>query len=82
MVITVWLVRTGKPFWVTAIPMVFMLAMTGWAITDMILAYAGDASKTHLLVISILMLALEIWIVVEAAAFVLGGRARDGGAVV
>ncbi len=76
LVITVWLVRTRKPFWVTAIPMVFMLAMTGWAITDMILAYAGDASKTHLLVISILMLALEIWIVIEAAAFVLGGNAK------
>ncbi len=78
LVLTVWLVRTDKPFWVTAIPMAFMLAMTGWAITDMILGFAGADGKTHLLVISILMLALEIWIVLEAAAFVLSGRARNG----
>jgi carbon starvation protein len=35
LVVTVWLVRHNRPIWVTALPMVFMLAMTGWAIADM-----------------------------------------------
>jgi len=71
LVITVWLGRLQRPVWVTAIPMVFMLVMTGWAIASMITGFAGpvldgaDNGRPHLLVLSALMLALEIWIVGE-----------------
>jgi carbon starvation protein CstA len=70
LVITVWLVRTGRPAWVTAIPMLFMLAMTGWAISDMLIDFARTPGKTHLLIVTILMLALEIWIVLEAVVLI------------
>lgn len=76
LVITVWLVRRRRPAWVTAIPMVFMLAMTGWAIASMTAQFARAEGKTHLLAISIAMLILEIWIVLEAAALIAKTRPR------
>ncbi len=75
LVITVWLVRNKRPAWVSALPMVFMLAMTGWAIVELIRHFASGDQNTLLLGISILMLGLEIWIVVEAGVFV-GKRGR------
>jgi len=75
LVVTVWLVRQRRPVWVTAVPMVFMLAMTGWAIAELIgVFYAGGTAKLHLLVVSVLMLGLEVWIVVEAVGVVGRGR--------
>ncbi len=70
LVLTVWLVRTGRPAWVTALPMVFMLAMTGWAITELIRHFALGGDNTLLLVVSVLMLAMEVWIVIEAGVFI------------
>jgi len=70
LVVTVWLVRDRRPAWVTAIPMVFMLAMTGWAIAELVVGFARAEGKAHLLAISVLMLALEIWIVIEAVILI------------
>ncbi|MCL4742442.1 MAG: carbon starvation protein A [Phycisphaerales bacterium] len=79
LVVTVWLVRQRRPVWVTAVPMVFMLAMTGWAIAELIgVFYAAGTAKLHLLVVSVLMLGLEVWIVIEAVGVV--GRGRKVGA--
>ncbi len=86
LVLTVWLVRRGRPPWVTALPMVFMLAMTGWAIVELACSFMGDGGRPGLLVISLGMLGLEVWIVAEAAVLVVhGGRSgslargpRDG----
>jgi len=80
LVITVWLVRRRRPVWVTAVPMVFMLAMTGWAIAEMIRQFAAEGGKIHLLIVSVLMLAFEVWIVAEAVALVARGRAAPAGA--
>jgi carbon starvation protein len=83
LVITVWLVRLKRPVWVTAIPMVFMLLMTGWAITSMITGFAGpvlegaERARPHLLVLSAFMLALEIWIVGEGLLLLGRLRRRD-----
>ncbi len=74
LVLTVWLVKSKKPAWVTAIPMLFMLTMTGWAITSMIQGFAGSEGKVHLLIISAIMLALEIWIIIEAAILLAKSR--------
>lgn len=74
LVITVWLVRHKRPAWVTAIPMVFMLAMTGWAIVSLVSQFAQAEGKAHLLAVGIAMLALEVWIVAEAVVLVVGGR--------
>ncbi len=78
LVVTVWLVRQRRPIWVTAVPMVFMLAMTGWAIAEMVRQFAAAEGKTHLLVVSALMLVFEAWIVVEAVMLVLRGRGKLG----
>lgn len=74
LVISVWLVRQRRAAWVTAVPMVFMLAMTGWAIALMIDQFRGGEGEVHLLILSLLMLALEVWIVIEAAALVVRTR--------
>jgi len=76
LVVTVWLVKKGRPAWVTALPMVFMLAMTGWAIALLAKGFADAPGKTHLLVVSLLMLGLEVWIVFEAAVLLVRGRAN------
>jgi carbon starvation protein len=66
LVVTVWLVRQKRPAWVTAVPMVFMLAMTGWAIAGLIEQFAAGDGRKLLLGVSVAMLILEVWIVVEA----------------
>lgn len=74
LVVTVWLVRTGRPCWVTAIPMIFMLLMTGWAIAELVATFTRSEGKLHLAVISTAMLVMELWIVAEAALLVLRPR--------
>lgn len=78
LVVTVWLVRQRRPVWVTAVPMVFMLAMTGWAIASLIGQFASRDGSLHLLIIAGMMLALEIWIVIEAIALACGRRGSQG----
>ncbi|MCL4222663.1 MAG: carbon starvation protein A [Phycisphaerales bacterium] len=78
LVITVWLVRRRIPAWATAIPMAFMLGMTGWAIVGLMQQFllplsSGEPVKWHLVVVSALMLVLELWIVIEGVR-VLGSR--------
>ncbi|GJM19926.1 MAG: hypothetical protein DHS20C14_21390 [Phycisphaeraceae bacterium] len=81
LVLTVWLVRKGRPPWVTAVPMVFMLAMTGWAIVELARTFVGGpdgGGRPGLLAISVVMLAMEVWIVIEAGVLVVRGS-RSGG---
>lgn len=71
LVISVWLVRKQRSAWVTAVPMVFMLAMTGWAIVELMRGFASEAGRNPLLLgVSLMMLVFEIWIVIEAVAMV------------
>jgi len=79
LVVTVWLVKQGRAIWVSAVPMAFMLAMTGWAIALLIQGFARADGQSHLLAISVGMLALEIWIVFEAGVLVLRGRRATPG---
>lgn len=74
LVVTVWLVRTRRPAWVTGVPMVFMLVMTAVAIVMLARGFA-ERRSTVLLVVSAGMLALQAWIVGEAVLLVLSGRA-------
>jgi carbon starvation protein len=87
LVVTVWLVKRRRPAWVTAVPMAFMLVMTGWAIAQLIgmfaRPYLDDAvpvssAKPHLLVTAAIMLLLEVWMVAEAGALLLRLK-REGG---
>ncbi|MDQ7014243.1 MAG: carbon starvation CstA family protein [Planctomycetota bacterium] len=77
LVVTVWLVRNRRPAWVTALPMVFMLGMTGWAIVSLVGQFAAAEGKAHLLVIGVAMLILEVWIVAEAVMLVVRRGAKS-----
>lgn len=77
LVVTVWLVKQRRPAWVTAIPMVFMLAMTGWAIFELAQGFAQQKGKVLLTAVSVMMFVFEVWIVIEAGVMLLGQR-RDG----
>lgn len=62
MVVGVWLKKKGKPFWFVVLPMVFMLAMTLWALFIVILQY-----KFSLLgFIGAILLFLSIFLILEA----------------
>lgn len=79
LVITVWLARRRVPAWVTAVPMVFMLVMTAWAIIELVRQFlrpldAGGPVQWHLVAVASLMLALEVWIVIEGVAVFLSRR--------
>jgi carbon starvation protein len=77
LVITVWLVRMKRSAWVTAIPMVFMLTMTGWAIVELMRGFASEVGRNPMLLgVSILMLVFEVWIVIEAGALLLRYRTK------
>ncbi|MEM9414286.1 MAG: carbon starvation CstA family protein [Planctomycetota bacterium] len=78
MVITFYLWRRGKAVWFIALPLVFMLVMPAWAMVWLI--FIGDGSKAGwafsespnwvLIAIALATLALEAWMLVEAALLV------------
>ena len=68
LVITVYLVKQKKPAFVTAIPMVFMIFITTWA---MLIGIRNFYLKQNmlLLTISIIIFILEVWMVLETIIF-------------
>ncbi len=64
MVITVWLAKKNTPIVFTAIPMVFMIAMTGWAMAINLMNFLDD-QKWLLLGIGLIIAILQAWMVVE-----------------
>ena len=75
LVLSFWLYRNGKPFLLTAIPMVLMFVVTGWAMADEIGTYWSkvikeDFKNLQLLVIGVLVLVLEAWMILEALGVV------------
>ncbi|MEX0690893.1 MAG: carbon starvation protein A [Gemmatimonadales bacterium] len=67
LVITLFLKRLGRPIWVTAVPMVFLLAMTTWAMVINLMWYWTD-SQTLLFGVGGVVFVLELWLVLEAWA--------------
>ena len=69
LVITVYLARRKINTLYKAIPMVFMIAMTGWAMYYNVMGFAGyreDPRNILLLVISLIIVGFEIWMIVES----------------
>jgi len=64
LVIAIYLYRKEKPTWIVSIPLVFMLVMTAWAMVLNCKSFRAD-NRWHLLVITIIVLVLQAWIVVE-----------------
>ncbi len=71
MILSVWLHRSGKSFWMSAIPMVFMMAMTMWSLLLMIKPMAvgllaGNFQIDPIGIVSILLFSLAFLLIVEA----------------
>ena len=66
LVITVYLQRKGSNVWVAAVPMVFMIGMTGYAMVLNILDYLAK-QNILLLLTGLAVLTLEVWMIIEAA---------------
>ncbi|VGO23008.1 carbon starvation CstA family protein [Pontiella sulfatireligans] len=64
LVITVWLARKKIPIAFTAIPMVFMIAMTCWAMTINLSSFFADG-KWLLFTIGAVITVLQTWMIVE-----------------
>jgi carbon starvation protein len=79
LIIAVYLHRRGKPTWMVAIPFAFMLVVTAWAMTINIGTFLDEA-RWHLLIISAVVLALQVWVTVEAALVWLRIRRERGAA--
>ncbi|MEQ8820695.1 MAG: carbon starvation protein A [Sumerlaeia bacterium] len=70
LVLSVWLLRRGKPIWIAAIPMTFMLGMTGWALVYQLIGFAGGEGRNlFLFTVGLVIVALEVWMLAEAIAF-------------
>ncbi|MEM6853555.1 MAG: carbon starvation protein A [Planctomycetota bacterium] len=68
LVITFWLWRRGKPIWFVALPLVFMLIMPAWAMLIQIPDWLdADQVNWALVGIAVATIALELWMIVEAA---------------
>ncbi len=67
LVITLFLLALRRSVWVTAIPMVFLLVMTTWAMVLNLVRYITQ-SQTVLFVVAAAVFVLELWLILEAAA--------------
>ena len=77
LVTTVYLARRKQPLAVTALPMAFMLLMTGWAMVKNIINFHAK-HNILLFVVGIAVFILEIWMVIEAALVLRKYLARRG----
>lgn len=67
LVMTVWLIRIKKPSIYSAIPMVFMIIVTTWAMIAGLVTYYNQGNWL-LTILSLFIILLEVWVVVEAVA--------------
>jgi carbon starvation protein len=65
LVITIYLVRQGVAIIYTALPMVFMILMTGWAMYYNVVRFYNEGSWI-LLAISVIIVFFEVWMIVES----------------
>lgn len=63
-VVTVWLKNTGRPWLYTGIPMIFVVLVAAASMAGNILSY-WERGNYLLLVVGSIVLALEIWVVLE-----------------
>lgn len=68
LIATVYLRRHGKPVFITLLPMLFMLVLTAWAMKyNLQTFFTNWETLKHLFIIGSIIVALEIWVVIEAA---------------
>ncbi len=65
LVITIYLAKRGIGIWYSALPMIFILLMTGWAMLVNLQNYLQTANWL-LFVIGFFLLLLEVWMIIES----------------
>ena len=65
LVITLWLLKTGKPIIYTFLPMLFMMAVTLWAMMWNIVNFCKNGDWLLVVVASAIFI-LALWLVAEA----------------
>ncbi|MBN2641993.1 MAG: carbon starvation protein A [Victivallales bacterium] len=80
LVITIYLAKNRKPVIYTALPMVFMIIMTGWAMIINLEAF-WIAKNVILIILSLLIMFFELWMIVESVIILrktyLTGKSND-----
>ncbi|WP_372635753.1 carbon starvation CstA family protein, partial [Fodinibius sp.] len=72
LLVTIWLRRRGRPIIYTLAPMVFLLAMTLWAMTEQVLfewsGYGAGEANMLLFILGAVILGFTLWILVESVS--------------
>lgn len=70
LLVTIWLKRQGRSIIYTLIPMIFLMAMTLWAMTEQVVfdwsGYSGNEANLLLFIFGAIILGFTIWIILEA----------------
>ncbi|MFQ5456933.1 MAG: carbon starvation protein A, partial [Myxococcota bacterium] len=74
LVVTIWLRRQGRPFMVTLIPMLLVAAVTVWAMVGEVAGYFTSA-RWLLGVMGTIILACDVWVILEGTRVLVGARA-------
>jgi carbon starvation protein len=77
LVATVYLVRKKIAAWTCAVPMVFMMITSTWAMTYNARVFLAGG-QGHLFVIGVLMMVFSVWMVAEAAWCLKGAAGKTG----
>jgi len=64
--VTVYLLQRSRNYWISLVPMVFLLVVTLWAMIENIRRFR-DEGQTALLLVGSALLVLALWLIVEAA---------------
>lgn len=73
LVASVYLMKKKVNTWPTALPMLFMICISGWAMVVNLMRYFS-AGRWHLVIVGGLILFLEIWMISEAVIMLRGRR--------
>lgn len=81
LIVSVWLKKQGRPYVYTLVPMVAVAAVTAWAMLGNLIEYYASFETLWLLSISgTLILALDVWILLEGLRILRDARPATGAA--
>jgi len=70
LVVTVYLVKVGKPSYYTSLPFAFMLLVSGWSLVERVVAAWSpgnpDLRSWPVLVVGLILVVVTVWLAVEA----------------
>jgi carbon starvation protein len=76
LIVAIWLKRQGRAYWIALVPMLGVAAVTAWAMVGNLIGYYANFEQLWLLSISgTLILALDVWILLEGLRCLHAARA-------